>query len=112
MATLLYRLNRKNSEGSYDTIHYETSATVVLRPNQMTAEECFQLYDYLQGMSNTTTMFATNEVSQQGENFNCLTQFVNSAVIEQTLQIYNRRFLKHIEFNDVTGAITETITEG
>lgn len=39
MATKKYRLNRKNSDGSYDVIHYETSSNIVLRPDGSTVEE-------------------------------------------------------------------------
>ena len=38
MATLKFRLNRKNSSGSYDTIHYETSSNIVMRSNGESAE--------------------------------------------------------------------------
>ena len=38
MATLKYRLNRKNSSGGYDTIHYETSSNIVMRSNGETVE--------------------------------------------------------------------------
>ena len=38
MATLKYRLNRKNSSGGYDTIHYETSSNIVMRNNGETVE--------------------------------------------------------------------------
>lgn len=39
MATRKYRLNRKNSSGSYDVIHYETSSNIVLRPDGSSVEE-------------------------------------------------------------------------
>lgn len=38
MPTLKYRLNRKNSSGGYDTIHYETSSNIVMRGNGETVE--------------------------------------------------------------------------
>ena len=38
MATLKFRLNRKNSSGSYDTIHYETSSNIVMRSNGESVE--------------------------------------------------------------------------
>lgn len=38
MATLKYRLNRKNSSGWYDTIHYETSSNIVMRSNGESVE--------------------------------------------------------------------------
>ena len=38
MATLKYRLNRKNSSGGYDTIHYETSSNIVMRSNGESVE--------------------------------------------------------------------------
>ena len=38
MATLKFRLNRKNASGTYDTIHYETSSNIVLRSNGETVE--------------------------------------------------------------------------
>ena len=44
MATLKYRLNRKNSSGSYDTIHYETSSNIVLRPSGRTVEQDLEAY--------------------------------------------------------------------
>ena len=111
MATLKYRLNRKNSSGSYDTIHYETDSSVVLRPNSMTAEEAFQLYDNLQGLSNATTTFSSDGVLQEGENFSCLTTFVNSAVIEQDLTIFSRNYHKQIEFNSTNNTVIETYEE-
>lgn len=39
MATKKYRLNRKNSDGTYDVIHYETSSNIVMRPDGSTVEE-------------------------------------------------------------------------
>lgn len=39
MATKKYRLNRKNSDGSYDVIHYETSSNIVVRPDGSSVEE-------------------------------------------------------------------------
>ena len=39
MATRKYRLNRKNSSGSYDVIHYETSSNIVVRPDGSSVEE-------------------------------------------------------------------------
>lgn len=41
MATLKQRLHRKNAEGTYDVIHYETSSDVVKRPDGTTAEDFF-----------------------------------------------------------------------
>lgn len=38
MATLKFRLNRKNASGTYDTIHYETSSNIVMRSNGESAE--------------------------------------------------------------------------
>lgn len=38
MATLKFRLNRKNSSGTYDTIHYETSSNIVMRSNGESVE--------------------------------------------------------------------------
>lgn len=45
MATLKQRLHRKNSSGSYDTVHLETSSSMVLRPNGNTVED--DLANYL-----------------------------------------------------------------
>ena len=45
MATLRYRLNRKNESGTYDTIHYETSANIVLRSDGTTVETALQNCD-------------------------------------------------------------------
>lgn len=42
MAIKRFRLNRKNAEGTYDTIHYETSSNVVQRENGETVEETLQ----------------------------------------------------------------------
>lgn len=39
MAIKKYRLNRKNSDGSYDAIHYETSSNIVVRPDGSSVEE-------------------------------------------------------------------------
>ena len=41
MATLKQRLHRKNSGGTYDVIHLETSSDLVLRPDGTTAEQFF-----------------------------------------------------------------------
>ena len=38
MGILKFRLNRKNSSGSYDTIHYESSSNIILRPDSTTVE--------------------------------------------------------------------------
>ena len=38
MATLKYRLNRKNASGTYDTVHYETSSNIVMRSNGESVE--------------------------------------------------------------------------
>ena len=45
MATLKYRLNRKNASGTYDTIHYETSSNIVMRPSGRSVEQ--DLADFL-----------------------------------------------------------------
>ena len=45
MATLKFRLNRKNSSGTYDTIHYETSANIVLRNDGTTVETALMTHD-------------------------------------------------------------------
>lgn len=42
MATLKQRVHRKNSSGSYDTIYYETSSEVVIRPDGSTVEEALE----------------------------------------------------------------------
>lgn len=39
MAILRFRLNRKNASGTYDTIHYETSANIVIRNDGTTTVE-------------------------------------------------------------------------
>ena len=44
MATLKQRLHRKNSSGTYDTIHYETSSDVVMRPSGRTVEQDLGAY--------------------------------------------------------------------
>ena len=44
MATLKQRLHRKNSSGSYDTIHLETSSSLVLRPSGRTVEQDLEAY--------------------------------------------------------------------
>ena len=42
MSILKYRLNRKNSSGSYDVIHYESSSNIILRPDSTTVEQGLQ----------------------------------------------------------------------
>ena len=44
MATLKQRLHRKNNAGTYDTIHYETSSDVVMRPSGRTVEQDLAAY--------------------------------------------------------------------
>ena len=111
MAVFKFRLNRKNSSGTYDTIHYETDSTVITRPNGLSAEEAFQIYDNMEGYTNVTTTFSNGEVSQQGDNFVCLTKFITSGYIEQELTLYGKHFKKTITFNDVSNSIEETFTE-
>ena len=53
MATLKQRVHRMNSSGSYDTIHYETSSSLVLRPSGRTVEQ--DLTDYLPKVQNSDT---------------------------------------------------------
>ena len=45
MATLKQRMHKKNSSGTYDTVHLETSSSLVLRPSGRTVEQ--DLADYL-----------------------------------------------------------------
>ena len=45
LTTLKYRLNRKNSSGTHDTIHYETSANIVLRNDGTTVETVLTTHD-------------------------------------------------------------------
>ena len=45
MATLKQRMHKKNSSGTYDTVHLETSSSLVLRPSGRTVED--DLTDYL-----------------------------------------------------------------
>ena len=54
MATLKQRLHRKNSSGSYDTIHLETSSSLVLRPSGRTVEQ--DLEAYLPKVQNSDTV--------------------------------------------------------
>lgn len=51
MAILKFRLNRKNASGTYDTIHYETSSNIVMRPSGRTVEQ--DLTDFLPRSQNT-----------------------------------------------------------
>ena len=51
MATLKQRLNRKNSSGTYDTVHLETSSEVVKRPSGETVEN--DLTNYLPKVQNS-----------------------------------------------------------
>ena len=44
MPILKYRLNRKNASGSYDTIHYETSSNIVMRPSGRSVEQDLAAY--------------------------------------------------------------------
>ena len=50
MATLKRRLYRKNSSGTYDTVHMESSSDLILRPNGRTVEQ--DLTDYLPQVQN------------------------------------------------------------
>ena len=45
MATLKQRLHRKNASGTYDTVHFESSSDLILRPSGRTVEQ--DLADYL-----------------------------------------------------------------
>lgn len=45
MATLKQRLHRKNASGTYDTIHFESTSDLILRPSGRTVEQ--DLADYL-----------------------------------------------------------------
>ena len=45
MATLKQRMHKKNSSGTYDTVHLETSSSLVLRPSGRSVED--DLTDYL-----------------------------------------------------------------
>ena len=42
MPVIKYRLHRKNASGGYDTIHYESSSNIILRPTGETVEETLQ----------------------------------------------------------------------
>lgn len=44
MATLKQRLHRKNSSGTYDTVHLETSSSLVVRPSGNTVEADLAAY--------------------------------------------------------------------
>ena len=50
MATLKQRLHRKNSSGTYDTIHLESTSDLILRPSGRTVEQ--DLVDYLPQVQN------------------------------------------------------------
>lgn len=50
MATLKQRLHRKNSSGTYDTVHLESSSDLILRPSGRTVEQ--DLADYLPQVQN------------------------------------------------------------
>lgn len=54
MATLKQRLNRKNSSGTYDTVHLETSSEVVKRPSGETVEN--DLTNYLPKVQNSDSV--------------------------------------------------------
>ena len=45
MATIKRRLYRKNASGSYDTVHYESESSLILRPSGRTVEQ--DLADFL-----------------------------------------------------------------
>lgn len=52
MATVKQRVHRMNESGSYDTIYYETSSEVVIRPDGTTVEQTIQ-----NGLGNNTLLF-------------------------------------------------------
>ena len=54
MATLKQRLHRKNSSGTYDTVHLETSSSLVVRPSGNTVEA--DLAAYLPKVQNSDTV--------------------------------------------------------
>ena len=62
MATLKYRLNRKNASGTYDTIHYETSSNIVMRPSGRTVEQ--DLADFLPRSQDTDDVPQSLTVAQ------------------------------------------------
>ena len=50
MATLKQRLHRKNASGTYDTVHFESTSDLILRPSGRTVEQ--DLADYLPEVQN------------------------------------------------------------
>lgn len=80
MATLKQRVHRMNSSGSYDTVHYETSSDLVLRPSGRTVEQ--DLTDYLPKVQNSDTAPSSlvpgrfNYASTFGREFDYITKTV------------------------------------
>lgn len=64
MATLKQRLNRKNSSGTYDTVHLETSSEVVKRPSGETVEN--DLTNYLPKVQNSDSVPESLKLGQSG----------------------------------------------
>lgn len=112
MATLMFRLNRKDSSGEYNTIYYETSSKIVMRPNQMSAEEAFQLYDHLSGFSSKKTQFVNSEVVEEASGYRCITSFPIPNKIVQYLEINGKNFTKETIFAADGSTVTETLTGG
>lgn len=76
MATLKQRLNRKNSSGTYDTVHLETSSEVVKRPSGETVEN--DLTNYLPKVQNSDSV---PESLSSGLSIHSLQQFKEGVFI-------------------------------
>lgn len=85
MGILKFRLNRKNSSGSYDTIHYESSSNIILRPDSTTVENALNSLESITSSHTTSISSHSSSIS----NLNSEMSSLKSSVSNGKTQVAN-----------------------
>ena len=78
MGILKFRLNRKNSSGSYDTIHYESSSNIILRPDSTTVENALNSLESLTSSHTTSISSHSSSISSLNSEMTSLKSSVSN----------------------------------
>lgn len=82
MATLKQRVHRMNSSGSYDTIYYETSSEVVIRPDGTTVESAIN--SIAESSGNPAELWVWERFNYTPQNYSLDTSISNQVLSDNT----------------------------
>lgn len=84
-----YRLSRKNSDGSYDTIHYETSSNIVVRPDGTSVEEAIiELLNIVPPFPKVGDVITSARIIEDDNMIPCDGRYVNSSDYPELAKLF------------------------